>query len=300
MPSSHDLFVKGFLSNLTEAIDFFDSSLPKSITNLLELAKLELTKETFIDQDHKESRTDLLYKVPLKRETSIYIYLLFEHKSYYDPKIFTQLLDYISKIYRWQLENQECLMVVIPFVFYHGERGWDLGENFHDSFPVNSIPKEFLKFLPNFAIQLLELKSKGKAFQTRNLALRLYMRMIQIIHELPEEFKIHLKEIYTSLREETNFAKRIEILRNLLEYLNRARNDAEKYSEKEITQSIEEEYMNVLDKIREEGKLEGELKGELNKALETARKMKERGYSDLEVRDITGLTKDQLRENGIL
>ncbi len=195
-------------------------------------------------------------------------------------------------------------MVVIPFVFYHGERGWDLGENFHDSFPANSIPKEFLKFLPNFGIQLLELKSKGKAFQTRNLALRLYMRMIQIIREMPEEFKIHLTEIYTSLREETNFAKRIEILRNLLEYLNRARNDAEKYSEKEITQSIEEEYMNVLDKIREEGKLEGELKGklqgELNKALETARKMIEKGYSDLEVRDITGLTKDQLRENGIL
>jgi hypothetical protein len=44
-------------------------------------------------------------------------------------------------------------MVVIPFVFYHGERGWDLGENFLDSFPMNSIPKEFLKFLPNFSIQ---------------------------------------------------------------------------------------------------------------------------------------------------
>jgi hypothetical protein len=43
---------------------------------------------------------------------------------------------------------------------------------------------------------------------------------------LPEEFKIHLKEIYTSLREETNFAKRNEILRNLLEYLNRTINDA--------------------------------------------------------------------------
>ena len=307
MPSSHDLFVKGFLSNLTDAIDFFDGSLPKSITNLLELDKLELTKETFIDQDHKEFRTDLLYKIPLKNDTSIYIYLLFEHKSYYDPKIFTQLLDYIAKIYRWQLDNQESLMVVIPFVFYHGERGWDLGENFNDSFPANSIPKEFLKFLPNFAIQLLELKSNGKAFQTRNLALRLYMRMIQIIRELPEEFKFHLKEIYTSLREESNFAKRIEILRNLLEYLNRARNDAEKYSEKEITQSIEEEYMNVLDKIREEGKLEGELKGklegklegELNKALETARKMKELGLSIEVIIKSVGLSEQQLRENGI-
>ena len=142
------------------------------------------------------------------------------------------------------MENQENLAVVIPFVFYHGEKGWDLGETFLDNFPVKSIPEEFLKFIPNFAIQLLELKSKGKAFQTRNLALRLYLRMIQIIRELPDEFKIHLKEIYTSLREENNFAKRIEILRNLLEYLSRARNDAENYSEKEITEGIEEEYMN--------------------------------------------------------
>ena len=300
MSSSHDLFVKGFLSNLNEAIDFFDSSLPKSITNLLDLEKLEPTKETFLNQDHKESRTDLLYKVPLKTETSVYIYLLFEHKSYYDPKIFIQLLEYLSKIYSWQIENQENLRIVIPFVFYHGERGWDLGENFLDSFPLNSIPEEFLKFLPNFTIQLLELKNKGKAFQTKNLALRLYLRMIQIIRELPDEFKIHLKEIYTSLREETNYAKRIEILRNLLEYLNRARNDAEKYSVKEITQGIEEEYMNVLDKIREEGKLEGKLEGELNKALETARRMKELGLSIEVILKSVGLSEEELRENGIL
>ena len=134
------------------------------------------------------------------------------------------------------------------------------------------------------------------------------MRMIQIIRELPDEFKIHLKEIYTSLREETNYAKRIEILRNLLEYLSRARNDAETYSVKEITQTIEEEYMNVLDKIREEGKIEGKLEGELigriegklESKLETARKMKEKGFSVLEIQDITGLSKDQLKEQGIV
>jgi predicted transposase/invertase (TIGR01784 family) len=312
MPSSHDLFVKGFLSNLTEAIDFFDGSLPKSITNLLDLKKLELTKETFIGNDGEESRTDLLYKIPLKSGSSAFIYLLFEHKSYYDPKIFTQLLEYLSKIYSWQMENQENLTIVIPFVFYHGEKGWDLGENFLDSFPKDLIPEEFLKFIPNYGIQLLELKSKGRAFQTRNLALRLYLRMIQIIRELPEDFKIHLKEIYTSLREEKNFAKRIEILRNLLEYINKARNDAEMYSVKEITQTIEEEYMNVLDKIREEGKIEGKLEGKmegeligriegkLESKLETARKMKEKGFSVLEIQDITGLSEDQLKEQGIV
>ena len=204
-------------------------------------------------------------------------------------------MEYLSKIYNWQFINQENLTIVIPLVFYHGEKGWDLGENFLDNFPVESIPIEFHRFIPNFAIQLFELKRKGKAFQTRNLALRLYMRMIQIIRDIPEEFKIHLKEIYISLREEKEFAKRIEILRNLLEYLNRVRIDAENYSVKEIVQGIEVEYMNVLDKIRQEG----ELKGKLENKLETARKMKEFGDTLEKIKIITGLSEDELKENGI-
>ena len=118
------------------------------------------------------------------------------------------------------------------------------------------------------------------------------MRMIQIIRDIPEEFKIHLREIYASLREEKDFAKRIEILRNLLEYLSRARNDAENYSEKEITQVIEEEYMNFLEKIKEEGKLENK--------LETARKMKDMGLSIEVILKAVGLSEAQLKENGIL
>ena len=98
--------------------------------------------------------------------------------------------------------------------------------------------------------------------------------------------------IYASLREEKDFAKRIEILRNLLEYISRARNDAENYSEKEITQVIEEEYMNFLEKIKEEGKLENK--------LETARKMKDMGLSNEVILKAVGLSEDQLKEKGIL
>ena len=39
--------------------------------------------------------------------------------------------------------------------------------------------------------------------------------------------------------------------------------------------------------------------GEINKALETARRMKEKGFSITEIEEITGLSEDQLRENGI-
>ena len=296
MAYTHDPFVRGFLSNPPEAIALIDDSFPIELKNLMDLEKLELVRDSFIGNNQNESRTDLLYKVPLKTGSSAYIYLLFEHKSYYDPQIYTQLLKYLSKIYSWQMQKKEDLKVVIPFVFYHGEKGWDLGESFLDSFNKESIPGEFLKFIPNFSIQLLELTSKGKAFETKNLALKLYMRMIQIIRDDPELFLIHLKEIYRALRDEKDEAKRIYILKNLLEYLFRARKDAEKFSEKEITQEIEGDYMNFMEKAI----LEGELKGKLDNAIETARKMKEEGFTLEQIIRISGLTEEELRKNGIL
>jgi predicted transposase/invertase (TIGR01784 family) len=291
----HDPFVRSILSGKQEAIDFLDSSFPKQITENLDLENLELMKESFVTMN-EESRTDLLYKIPLKSSSSVFVYVLFEHKSYYDPHIYFQLLEYLSKIYSWQKQSGEVVKVVIPFVFYHGEKGWDLGLNFIVNFDLDTIPENLLKFIPNFAIQLLELKQGGKVFQTKNVALRNFMRMVQIIREDPEAFLSHLKEIYHSILDEKEDAKRIYILKNLLEYLFRARKDAETYTKKEIIKEIEGEYMNLLEKIREEGKIEGELK----KALETARKMREYGDSLEKIIIITGLTESQLGENGIM
>jgi len=171
MSLSHDPFIRKILSNKQEALDLFIATLPENISEILVLEKLELIQETFLGNNQEESRTDLLYKIPLKNGSSTYIYLLFEHKSYYDIKIYVQLLEYISKIYNWQVENEKELNVVIPFVFYHGEKSWDLGTEFLASFNNNSIPKNLRHFIPNFSIHLLELTSKGKVFQTKNLAL---------------------------------------------------------------------------------------------------------------------------------
>jgi predicted transposase/invertase (TIGR01784 family) len=48
-----------------------------------------------------------------------------------------------------------------------------------------------------------------------------------------------------------------------------------------------------------EGIAEGELKGKLDNAIETARKMKEEGFNIEQIIRISGLTEDQLKENGI-
>ncbi len=190
------------------------------------------------------------------------------------------------------MKNENRLSVVLPFVFYHGEKGWDLGTEFLHTFEKDSIPKTLLKFIPNFEIHLEILSAKGKPFQTNNLSLQLSMRVLQTIRNDPEEFVINLQEVYRALLTEKEESKRIELLRNLTYYIFRARSDADIVSKNAIIKAIEGDYMNMLEKIKFEGKLE--------EKLETARKMRDYGDSIEKIIAITGLSEEQLKENGIM
>jgi predicted transposase/invertase (TIGR01784 family) len=81
-----------------------------------------------------------------------------------------------------------------------------------------------------------------------------------------------------------------------VQYLFRAREDAEEYTSKNVFKEMEKEYMNLLERLEEKGRLEGEF----NTKLETARKMHIKGFTKLEIIEITGLSESQLKENGIV
>ena len=54
--------------------------------------------------------------------------------------------------------------------------------------------------------------------------------------------------------------------------------------------------MTLYERALEEGREEGQLKNK----LETARKLVYKGFSVSEIQDITGLSEEELRENGII
>ena len=129
------------------------------------------------------------------------------------------------------------------------------------------------------------------------------------IATLPESISEHLlldklELIQESFQEDV---KRIEILKNLYEYIFRARKDAEDFSKQAIIKEIEGDYMNMLERIREKGREEGLLKGEqigeqrgklegkLEKAMETARNMKNLGLSMEVIVKSVGLSEAELR-----
>jgi len=295
-----DKLIRRIFSKKQEVIDFFKKTIPSNLVEQIDWENILFGKENFVGLKWDESRTDQLYRLPIKTGSEIFIYILFEHKSYYDPKIYIQLLEYLSKIYRWQIENEKELKIVLPFVFYHGEKDWDLGYCFQEMFDWKKLPQDLLPFIPNFKIQLFELKPQAKEFETENLALYLFLRLIQIIREKGESFEGELLRLLMLLSKEKEEAKRVEILLEMVKYLLSTRKDAEKYRNKDFYKLLEAEYMTVLDKILEEGELKGIEKGIEKGKIETARNMRLEGIEVSVIVKVTGLTQELLKENGIL
>ncbi|EMN92622.1 transposase, YhgA-like family, partial [Leptospira interrogans serovar Medanensis str. UT053] len=150
------------------------------VIELLDLNRLELTQSSFISENLKEEQTDLLFQIPLKSGKKANIYLLFEHKSYLDDSIFSQLLGYISAIYKFQFKTDKKYSIVIPFVFYHGERTWTLGNSFQDRFILSKNEEEVFKKIQfqDFELELFDL-SKVDLNRLESITLRVIIGVVQ-------------------------------------------------------------------------------------------------------------------------
>ncbi len=78
----------------------------------------------------------------------------------------------------------------------------------------------------------------------------------------------------------------------MLDYIFRSRTEENDFLEEAI---MGKKVLTAYERALEEG----ELKGKLKKALETVRKMKDEEFNPEQIIRITGLSVDQLRENGV-
>lgn len=88
----HDAFFKQFMTRPEIAADFLTQHLLADVLALLDLATLDEQKESFVDPDLRQHFSDVLYQVQTKRGKPLYIYQLFEHKSYPDKGVALQVL----------------------------------------------------------------------------------------------------------------------------------------------------------------------------------------------------------------
>ncbi|MGE8711960.1 Rpn family recombination-promoting nuclease/putative transposase [Leptospira interrogans] len=301
MTNPHDRLIRETLQDKEDAISFFKNSLPEKVIELLDLNRLELTQSSFISENLKEEQTDLLFQIPLKSGKKANVYLLFEHKSYLDEAVFSQLLGYISAIYKSQFKTDKRYSVVIPFVFYHGERSWTLGNSFQDRFILSKNEEEvFKKYIPDFELELFDL-SKVDLTRLESITLRVILGVVQKIWEGDASFLGYLGEVFELLTGLKNESKRVEIFQKLFLYIFNVR----EIEPTEITNLLSHsrynrEYEDLAMTTAEKLIQKGEMKGKVETKIDIARNMLLDGASLEYVLKITRLTEQELKDHGLL
>jgi len=288
MPDYHDVFWKLILLRIDCAIEFFRFLLNEKM-EFLDLDNIVSIQEIYYRK--KKLLYDILYKIPL-RNSNEKLYFLLEHKSRRTNDFEFQIMKYKKIVHKWQKKEFGKLTSIIPILFYQGLDNWDpvreLEEERKLSNPILSENRQEILIFDLSKIDPLE------AF--RSPEMRAGMLLLKIIRDPWNEFI----EGWNKIREILNsmeISKRIDFEEEMLDYIFRSRTEDNDFLEEAI---MGRKVLTAYERALEEGIEKGELKGKLEGKLETARKMIVEGFNLEQIIRITGLSEEQLRENGIV
>ena len=290
----HDKFFNEMFSNKKRAVELIKIILPEKIDEILDYESIKNEDTKFIDEKMKEFHSDLLFSIKTIDKTDINIYFLFEHKSFVDKNINLQLLSYITRIYL----KMEKITPVIPIIFYHGKKKWNIPLNFIDSLKLSIENKNlFSKYIPNFTSELIDLKKTDVKKIISSLTLKVVLYTFKNIWYFEDIKK--LEELISLSEDLFNEKSGIKIIQRLLFYLYNT-NDIEievinNTVSKLISHKKGEEIMTTTaERLINQGLEQGIEQGAFDEKIDAAKKMINEGSTIDFIQRITGLSKEEI------
>lgn len=118
----HDALFKTFMSHPETVRDFLGVHLPANLLAICDLQTLHLESGSFVDEELRSSYSDILWSLQTCEGTG-YVYALIEHQSSPDKHMAFRLMGYaFAAMQRHLNAGNEQLPLVIPMLFYHGEK----------------------------------------------------------------------------------------------------------------------------------------------------------------------------------
>lgn len=156
----HDKLFTTVFSDPAEAASFFKAYLPKSLTDIIDWNTLVPKETSFVDEEFRDSESDLLFLVKLKktgnRKQEKFLYLLFEHQSRPHKWMRLRMLKYKCRIWDESFKDfpkQKGLIPIVPVVFYQGKTAWNYKTEF-SSLYLHKLPD--MSFAPDFGHFLVD------------------------------------------------------------------------------------------------------------------------------------------------
>ena len=219
LTNPHDHFFKAVFSEPALVGDFLAHHLPAEVVPLLDLTRLEIRKDSFIDPQLAEHRSDLLYAVPRIDGEPGYVYVLFEHKSHPEPDIALDLLRYLARIWeQWRREHSTGLLpVIVPLVLYHGPERWSAATRFA---ALLQAPPALASYIPDFGYQLTDL-SRYRDEEIKG-AVGQRVALLALKHIFQPDLRPRLRDILCLVRDLSEQPTGLDYLYTLLRYISGA------------------------------------------------------------------------------
>src|SRR3990167_1132603 len=142
----HDRCFRKVMGKSKIALKFLRSYIPAHIINQIDPKSLKLADGTFLNDEHREQRTDLLYKANLKfkkeGKASVCYFHLEQESSVY-PLMPIRVHRYVLSIIErdWE-ENHRQWPTVYTVVLYNGKKRYTAEPNFFKNFEFPFMAKE--------------------------------------------------------------------------------------------------------------------------------------------------------------
>lgn len=264
----HDAFSREVFSDPDRAAAFFEQFLPGALLEVLDMASLQVSKESYTTKTLKEYFSDLLFTIQLKKPSvaKVHIALLFEHKSEPDSNVLIQVGHYM--FFHWMkcIRKKKAIYPIIPLIYYQGKIRWEIPEL---KSLFNKFPKSVTSYLPSVPHIFLPLNglSEERIMDIRNammisalLAQKSKIRPIQ----LAEDF-LKILALFPIESGDRNFFETITVYAYNVSNID---DDQMKQVIQQLPQPVKQDFMTTYEMIKNKGKLEGKQEGKLEGKLE--------------------------------
>ncbi len=281
-------FLRGLLEIL--AIEFVDS---------VDFSQMSQVNRSFIPDNLREQESDMVFSVPFRSTSEsdeMLIYILIEHQSTVDSTMGFRMLLYMTQLWDFQRREWESksvpqsrrrLRVILPIVFYTGERRWNSPLTLD---AMMDAPDELGEFIPRFKILLLSVKEAAETDLTKtDHALGWLLTVLRKENADKDTMKEALVTAISRINalDDTRAQERLRALYYLvLLILHRRPQDEHDELRAVVNQNIQhssdrEEVVNVgqsmAEHIFEQGEKQGEIRGEKRGERRGERRGEKRG-----------------------
>jgi hypothetical protein len=215
-PTPHDCFFRENFVRPAIARDVLRHVLPGELLADVDLERLVISPDTFVTEALRKIYSDLIYQIPY-RDSTLLVYLLFEHKSQPEHWVLLQILRYTvasGELYRDQHPKAKTLPPIFPLVLYHGQKHWRAPARFHEL--IDPLPESLKPFVPQFGYALHDISARSRTeIKGAVLSRLIQLALRHIYSDRPVEQVRDLLQLITQVnRDETAIA----VLESLLRY----------------------------------------------------------------------------------